>query len=575
MKYIYSLFIFLSLLGLSLPASAAIDAWLDHDQIAPGETVQLMLQHNGKTDTQPDLSPLQKDFEIVARSSGSHIQIINGSMSTQLQISLTLVPKRSGKLHIPALQWDGQSSLFLPLTVGSSSAATQQGSSSTSTPSHVFLTATLDESQPYVQAAVILKVQIFADQKLFKASLDLPSNKDVLIQQLGKDSQHNETLHGRDYLVIERKYLLFPQHSGQAQFDGPVLNAQVQDDKDPFSSAFGSNPFAGMMSTTRQIRLHGDPIELNVRPRPVSAAAHDWLPARKVTLEESWQPDSTSIRAGDPLTRQLHLRVEGQTAAQLPDLSKLIKLPNGLRAYPDQVQLSNSAQSDAIIGTRDQNIAIVASVAGHYEIPALHLFWWDSTNNSQQEISLPAHAFDVLPSAGGIAVATTPSSPTPPSGNSFLPPSGGNSNPQHFWKLISLSFGLLWLLTVLAWWVSHRRKVKPIRLSQATHQTGIPSNVGNARKALQQACKENDPQLARRHLLGWARLVWPQDPPSGLNVLAVRLDNPEFRQIFNQLDRACYANGEWRGEALMQSIEKLPVKKPQMPTTMQLAPLYP
>jgi len=573
MKYIYSLFISLTLFGLSLPASAAIDAWLDHDHIAPGETVQLMLQHNGNTDTQPDLSPLQKDFEIVARSSGSHTQIVNGSMSSQLQISLTLVPKHSGKLHIPALQWDGQSSLFLPLTVGSSSAATQQGNSSTATPSPIYLTSTLDESQPYVQAAVALTVRIFADQKLSQASLDIPSSKDVLIQQLGKDSQRNETLHGKDYLVIERKYLLFPQHSGHIQLDGPVLNAQVQDGNDPFSSAFGRSPFAGMMNATRTIRLHGDPIELNVRPRPAAAAAHDWLPARKVTLEEKWQPDSASIRAGDPITRQLLLRVEGQTAAQLPDLSKLIKLPDGLRAYPDQAQLSNSAQGNAVIGTRDQSIAIIASVAGHYEIPALHLFWWDSANNTQQEISLPARTFDVLPSAAGIAVTTTPINPAPPSGTALLPPSSDNSNSQHFWKVISLSLALLWLLTILAWWMSYRRK--SVQPSQTTPQADIPANVGNTRKALRQACKENDPQLARRHLLDWARIVWPQDPPTGLNALAIRLGNPEYKQIFSQLDRACYAKGEWQSEALMQSIEILPVKTPKSPTTMQLAPLYP
>lgn len=95
------------LVGLSLPAAAAVNAWLDHDQVGPGETVQLTLQHDGQTDAEPDLAPLQQDFDIAGRSSGSNIRIINGQMNAQTQISLMLVPKHNGKLQIPALHWDG------------------------------------------------------------------------------------------------------------------------------------------------------------------------------------------------------------------------------------------------------------------------------------------------------------------------------------------------------------------------------------------------------------------------------------------------------------------------------------
>ena len=68
MKNTYQIFIALIFYCLSLPASAAISAWLDHDQIAPGETVQLTLQHDGQTDSQPDLSPLKQDFQLLSRS---------------------------------------------------------------------------------------------------------------------------------------------------------------------------------------------------------------------------------------------------------------------------------------------------------------------------------------------------------------------------------------------------------------------------------------------------------------------------------------------------------------------------
>ena len=163
-----------------------------------------------------------------------------------------------------------------------------------------------------------------------------------------------------------------------------------------------------MLNATKPIRIQGDPIALNVRPRPAGVRGNNWLPAQNMTLEESWQPDNGTIHAGDPVTRHLRLSADGLSAAQLPDLSQLMQLPDGLRAYPDQPKLDNDAHGNTIVGTRDQDIAIIADTPGRYEIPALHLSWWDTEKNAQREINLPSRTLDVLPSAGGVAIGTAP-----------------------------------------------------------------------------------------------------------------------------------------------------------------------
>ena len=104
--------------ALSMTAGAAVNASLDRSRVGTGESVQLILQHDGQTDSQPDLNPLKQDFDIVGRSTGSSIQVINGKMSAQTQLRLSMIPKHNGKILIPALQWDGQSSSALTLTVG-------------------------------------------------------------------------------------------------------------------------------------------------------------------------------------------------------------------------------------------------------------------------------------------------------------------------------------------------------------------------------------------------------------------------------------------------------------------------
>ena len=99
--------------------------------------------------------------------------------------------------------------------------------------------------------------------------------------------------------------------------------------------------------------------------------------------------------------------------------------------------------------------------------------------------------------------------------------------------------------------------------------------VAEARKAFQQACRENNAQAARRHLLDWARATWPQDPPAGLKALAERMDDGAFKPLLNQLDRACYTDGIWQGAPLLELKTLSSGEKQVMPTGMKLAALYP
>ncbi|HEX4024960.1 MAG TPA: hypothetical protein VHX52_09700 [Steroidobacteraceae bacterium] len=95
------------------------------------------------------------------------------------------------------------------------------------------------------------------------------------------------------------------------------------------------------------MRLHGDPIVLNVRPRPAGANTAYWLPATRVMLTSQWSPAPLRVHAGDPVTVQLHLQAQGLTAAQLPDLSTLWALPAAAAAGVGGRALAG----DAAVGT--------------------------------------------------------------------------------------------------------------------------------------------------------------------------------------------------------------------------------
>jgi hypothetical protein len=575
MKSICHSAMLLALWLVAASVQAEVRASVDSSQVRAGDTIQFTLSHDGQTGSKPDLAPLEQDFDVLATSRSSNVRIVNGSFSSQTQIQMTLSPKRSGPLTIPSLAWDNERSAPIRITVGSGGSA--QSGTNQSQSGNVFLKAVVDDSQPYVQGAVNLTVQLYAAVPLYRATLDLPASSDVLVQQLGEDQKRETNIDGRPYEVIERHYLLFPQHSGTLHIPGPVLDAQVpvRARNDPFSDFFGRSPLADMMQDVRPIRVHAQDIALDVQPRPAAATASYWIPARKLDVTAQWHPDSLTAQAGEPVTLDLHLRAEGLTAAQLPDVASLIDLPPGLKAYPDQAKLENTAQNGTVVGERDQSVALIADRAGDFTIPALKIQWWDTGAAEFRQIELPSRMLHVTPGAGG--VASTPAPANVPqaatAGNSTQNNSPESAVRRWPWHWVSLALAILWLATMVAWWLSRRRAPK-IAAPAPTETPPLRVRESQARDRFQSACRINDPLAARRALLDWAQARWPDAPPAGLRALAGRLDDSEIDALLVDLDRACFAHGEWNGSALAQALKRLPVRHERKADAEELAELY-
>ncbi|MBI1395742.1 MAG: protein BatD [Betaproteobacteria bacterium] len=601
MKFLRRIAVTLLLLSSSAPVLATVQAWLDRNQVDPGESVRLTLQQDGGGGGQPDLAPLRKDFDVLGTSTGTSVQIVNGHMSTRHQVTVTLSPTHGGLVRIPAIAWGGESSPPLELTVGGAPSAGTGGTGESAThhDAHVFLTSSLESPHPYVQAGDTLTVRLYADRPIYQASLDFPGNGDVLVQRLGKDRQTQETRDGHAYDVVERRYVLFPQRSGAIDLPGPVLDAQVPDTRTPsgsdpfFDDFFSHSPFRGMLNDTRPLRLHGTPVRLDVRPRPAAATGPAWLPARDVTLEASWQPEDTRVHAGEPVTLHLVLRATGLGSAQLPDFSALLSLPDGVKAYPDQAKLTDEPAGDTIAGQREQDIALIATRGGRFELPAIRLSWWDTVHDAAREVVVPAHTLDILP---GTSDSTPPApvtaQPAPPAAS----PAPGPKSAIHFapdhtsgapattrgvpWRWVSAGLAVLWIATVAAWWFTRRTAHKAGRVvSSVDPSRENPPRARDARKRFQEAARARNASAARSALMDWAGAEWPHDPPRGLNDLAARLGDEQTKVLVRQLDRACYAGGNWDGDALAAALAAQLRAGHTEPTpsrsTHQLADLYP
>jgi BatD DUF11 like domain len=596
----------LLLAAASANANAALRAWLDNTQISPGETVELTLAHDGQTSSRPDLTALKQDFDIVGSSTSSNLQIVNGKISSTTQLELSLAPKRSGQLIVPSITWDSDRSPRLTLNVtpngsnGSGNGNGNAGNAAAAANKRIFVETEVEPKSPYVQAAVHVAVRVYAAVPLAHADLEFPDTDAALVRQAGSDAVNTVEKNGQSYQVVTRHYLLFPQHSGHISITGPALSGEIPDRtralglSDPFSGLLANSPFNGVFGTTKPIRIHADPIELEVQPRPASAGASYWVPARNVTLQAHWNPSQPQAHVGDPITLDLRLQAEGLTAAQLPDLSTLLDIPTGLKAYPDAPGLKDTPQGNDVVGSRDQNIALIADEPGQFTIPELRLSWWDTRTNQTREAVVPAQTITMLPAAGAAGAVQAPTqspqavSATPGSNQSRSPPaastapksqpSATNASGGNLWKWISLAFAALWLGTLAAWLASRRRKHRGP--TDATPKGAGPvtdneTSAGPLRSAFLAACRDNDALAARRSLLLWANAAWAGPRIRGVNALAKLLDDAQIARQLQALDRACYASEPWNGAALASALTTLPLpRRAKLQDESGLAPLY-
>jgi len=319
--------------------------------------------------------------------------------------------------------------------------------------------------------------------------------------------------------------------------------------------------FADMMQPARPIRVHGDNIALDVRPRPALATASYWIPAKNLTVTSDRNPESLEIPTGEPITLDLRLRAEGLTAAQLPDIASLLRLPPGLNAYPDQPKLENTGQNGTVVGERDQSVALIADHAGDFDVPALQIQWWDTNTDQLRTAELPAFTIKALPVAGNSSSpgALTKQDASESRGEGSLqrpgdsPPAGARS---WQWRWVSTAALAAILLGVAIRWSLLRRH------ASATSAPSLPAlmprrNESRARSAVLAACKLDDPRGVRRALLDWAQAKWPDSPPVGLRDITARLEDPEITARLLELDRACFAGEVWNGAELLKAFERV------------------
>lgn len=525
--------------------AAELTASVDRSRLNSGETVELTLETSDVTQFgKPDLTALEALFEVRGTRQVNQLNTLNGDNRATTRWIITLLPKENGSVVIPPLQLgDAQSQ---QITVQVVESDTRENKNSLDP---VFIEASLDQSSVYVQAQAILTLRIYHSVSLYDDSSLTPLQiADARIEQLGDTRTYEKDLNGVRHGVIEMRYAIYPQHSGLLTIAPQTFSATLVDTQ-PSQDANAQGPKPGKL-----MRVSSAEIPLTVKPKPLTYPVDaPWLPARSLSLSESWNPEPEHIQVGDSLTRSLTLKVEGLASSQLPALPATDV--NGLRRYPDQPVLSNQSTDRGIVGSREEREALVPSRSGAIELPTVDVVWWNTFEDHLEHSSLPART---------LQVANNPSLQVDtPAGN--LQVSAVDNDVLWWWKLSTLILACTTLLGFGLWW---RARWQPA-VHRAAQTGPSPRTLMDDIKRASQA---NDPQATRQALDAWAR-----QQPETLADMAARF--VPLSDALDGLNGALYSETgqHWQGEDLWRAIRTIPAaERVQDPVgDSGLPPLYP
>ena len=545
-----------------------LTASVDRDELGLEETFTLVLRYDEQINTTPDYELLRKDFDILNTQSGTQMSIINGSMEASTEWKIALAPKRIGKLLIPSFTIDGAISDAIEITVEGKSKSPKN------TDNNVTVEVETSKDTSYVQEQIIVTLRLYTTVGLNGIELQPLQVKDALVVNID-EKQYQTNINGRPGAVVETRYAVFPQQSGELIIPSMLYQVSVSSGQRDLWDRFYGN------SQNNILRLRTDEQRINVLPAPASVTAGDWLPALNVSLSEHWSTSLDSLKVGEPITRSITVKADGLTAGQINPLQ--LAPIDGLTFYNDQAQTDDQKSANGVEGSRIETIAIVPTKAGHFTLPEIKLNWWDTKSNSIRTATLPAVSLTV-----GLGDMTQLAAPA----NEIEEPTSVDINtdlstiePQQtvvqektpLWLYISNALALIVaLFFALRFWQT-KRELVALYTTERAELNALNQNENEAWNNFKRTLADKELTALRKALINWAQVYWNNESITSLQAIATQAHEPALTEELRKLDEAMFSahSSAPDTEVLLQLLANLrKTKHKKTADNKKLRPLY-
>ncbi len=495
------------------------------------DTARLIVRATGGRDlAEPDLSALQADFEVLTTQRASQYRSVNGRVESWVEYQILLRPRRAGELVVPPIRIGTESTPPLSLEVRSMAPDLRD-----TLDRMVFFETELSANPVYVQAETVLIRRLYyaSGAQIYSDLPGMPDIPDAVVLPLGETTSTATIRDGQRYGVIEQRFAIYPERSGTLTIPAIAVTSSVRLE-------------SGGRIRRSGVRIATEPMTVEVLPIPAEyPPEHPWLPARQVTLTDTWEPSRGRIDVGEPVTRTLRADVTGNVSSVIPPLAA--ELPAGhFRSYPEPPDLEDDSTGGSLRGTRTQSYAVMATAPGNVTLPSGELVWWDVTARQVRVARTPPRSLEIT------GTAAEPSTPAPqpaqrgpavrgedavpddsPAASAPETAPADESRPEGEapgWAALLIAAALAAGLAAGAATVLRRRGWNPF------HRPGAATLPRRRWQSLERACRSGDLNAMHRELIAYLQCRYATSAPEAIR----RFREAGHGPLLDRLNAALY-----------------------------------
>lgn len=546
--------------------SAELTASVDNSKVAYGETIDFRLSYDGNDggNLQPDLSVLQKDFNIYSTSSSMNTNVINGVATQKREWLVTLLPKNEGKQVIPSVSAGNYQSSPIEIEVVSADAVIKEQRKSSvdndNTAQMASFKAELktENKNPYVEQEIPVVLTISNNRNLQLSSEPYFENsEDWTIKRVGdlKTTQKNGEI------ITKIDYVFFPQKSGKQELPRAVVEGfYVVYDNSPKRTIGDSLwqlldvDMGAMFGVQKPVLFKSKPEIIDVKPIPEEYTSHNWVPAEMLAADARWVDKNPTFKVGETVAREVTITALGVSENHLPELE--FEENSAWKQYPDKPQYSSTIHDNKIISQEIIRVVYIPQKSGKIRLPEIVIPWFNTKTGKVENAVIAAEDVEVKPNKQYEALQKEPLDEQilPAKEVNTVKPETENIkqaskvDDNMMYAIIAAFFSGLLVSFLL---FGRKKEAKPVQKTE------------NYRKNVRNYLAHGDYHGTRDCLIKWGQSAFPCLKINNLKDLSDAVANEEFSKQCEIINAVLYGNSSAKPDAdiLIKGMVKLAKNK--------------
>jgi hypothetical protein len=399
-KFVLTIFLVLSILT-NIYSEISISASVDKNIVSLSDQLTLQVTVSGDVNNLPNPTlPQLTDFQVYSSGRSQNISIINGQVSSTINFTYILSPRKIGNFTINpiTINYQGKTYQTQPINIQVVQSQPKQLSVQNNVykgeAKELFVETVVDKHKVYVNQQITLTFRFYTKINLLsQPQYSPPDTTGFVTEDLPPQKNYYTTINNQRYYVSEIKTALFPTSAGKYTIGPATVRCMIEDFdiNDFFSDRF----FSQFFSSGKEVVLKSNPIEITVLPLPQnvqsSGAVGEYFIKSSV--------DKTSAEVNQTIMLTIEISGEGNIkSVVLPKNLLHNVLGNNFIIFDPITSFDIKKENYVVKGKKVFQIPISPINVGQIEIPAIKFTYFSPKEETYKNISTQPLRITVYPS---------------------------------------------------------------------------------------------------------------------------------------------------------------------------------